>query len=847
MVALGLGLALGAGMGFAQGPGPGRDSEIQTAPVGPAFTYQGRLSDAGDPANGTYDLEFRLYDAVSGGVQVSSTVSREHVAVTDGVFTVELDFGGGAFTGDARWLEIGVREGSSTGPYTPLAPRQAFTAAPYALHALRAPWSGLAGVPGGFADGVDNDTTYTPGTGLNLDGAQFSVVPEYRLPQGCADGQIAEWSGGVWVCADDDGGSAGWSLGGNAGTTPGTNYVGTSDSAALELKVNGARALRLEPGSSPNLIGGYSGNTVTAGVTGVAIGGGGGAGNANRVTDGWGTVAGGANNRAGDDSGTVDSARFATVGGGIGNYAGKESATVAGGYSNQVIGAYGTVGGGEQNHANGERSTVAGGSSNEAIGPYAAVGGGKDNTVSGNYASVGGGWSNAASAQYAAIGGGYDNTASNEYTTVSGGSTNTASHLDATVAGGSHNTASGPRAAVGGGYGNTASAQNATVGGGWQNTASEQDATVGGGQWNTAAAGFATISGGGPTDLDSPQTTSNLVTDMYGTVGGGGDNRAGADDGDPNSQVYATVGGGASNRALGDYATVGGGLDNLAHAVYATVGGGHENTANGMNASVGGGETNYAIGDVSTVSGGLNNWARGHGAMVPGGYGNRALGNYSLTAGFQAVANNEGCFVWGDKTSGEISCNNNNRWVARTSGGVYFYTNSTLSSGVYVSAGGNSWNGVSDRAVKENFSPADGQALLETLASLPVQEYNLKSQDSAIRHIGLVAQDFAAFGYGESDTAINMQDADGVALAAIQRLYAQNQELAADHAALRQRVGDLEARVAALETAVTSRPAEPVARGVGLLPGIGVLLTGVTIPWVFRRERIPRRFEGGRG
>ncbi len=296
------------------------------------------------------------------------------------------------------------------------------------------------------------------------------------------------------------------------------------------------------------------------------------------------------------------------------------------------------------------------------------------------------------------------------------------------------------------------------------------------------------------------------MTDEYGTVGGGGGNRAGADDGNPHNQDYATVGGGYSNFAWGEGATVGGGWDNDASATYAVVAGGHDNSANGMNATVGGGEQNYAIGDISTVGGGLNNWAKGHGAMVPGGTGNRALGNYSFAAGYQAVATNGGCFVWGDYTGGEISCNNNNRWLARASGGVYFYTNSALSSGVYVSAGGNSWNGISDRAVKENLTPADGQALLETLASLPVQEYNLKSQSPAIRHIGLVAQDFAAFGYGESETAINMQDADGVALAAIQGLYQLSQEqatqlgaLRAENDGLRAELADLAARLAALE------------------------------------------------
>jgi len=65
---------------------------------------------------------------------------------------------------------------SGDSAYTDLTPRQALTAAPYASYARQAPWSGLSGVPAGFADGVDNDTTYTAGTGLTLSGGQFSLV-----------------------------------------------------------------------------------------------------------------------------------------------------------------------------------------------------------------------------------------------------------------------------------------------------------------------------------------------------------------------------------------------------------------------------------------------------------------------------------------------------------------------------------------------------------------------------------------------------------------------------------------------------------------------------------------------
>jgi hypothetical protein len=66
----------------------------------------------------------------------------------------------------------------------------------------------------------------------------------------------------------------GWSPNGNSGTTPGSHYIGTTDAVSLTLAVNGSPALRLEPGDSPNLIGGYSGNSVAAGVEGATIGGG---------------------------------------------------------------------------------------------------------------------------------------------------------------------------------------------------------------------------------------------------------------------------------------------------------------------------------------------------------------------------------------------------------------------------------------------------------------------------------------------------------------------------------------------------------------------------------------------
>jgi len=112
------------------------------APVSSAFTYQGKLEDAGSPANAAYDMTFRLYSAAAGGSQVGSTLTQNDVPVSEGLFTVLLDFGTSPFGGEARWLEIAVRNGASSGAYTTLSPRQALTALPYALYALSGPGSG---------------------------------------------------------------------------------------------------------------------------------------------------------------------------------------------------------------------------------------------------------------------------------------------------------------------------------------------------------------------------------------------------------------------------------------------------------------------------------------------------------------------------------------------------------------------------------------------------------------------------------------------------------------------------------------------------------------------------------
>jgi hypothetical protein len=121
--------------GFAACMGP----VVLAEPMGSAITYQGRLLASGDPAEGLYDFEFRLFDGPANAKQVGPTVRADGVEVEDGHFTAILDFGEKPFVGQALWLDIRVGRHS---PFpikkTYLSPRQPVTPTPYALHALRA-------------------------------------------------------------------------------------------------------------------------------------------------------------------------------------------------------------------------------------------------------------------------------------------------------------------------------------------------------------------------------------------------------------------------------------------------------------------------------------------------------------------------------------------------------------------------------------------------------------------------------------------------------------------------------------------------------------------------------------
>jgi trimeric autotransporter adhesin len=115
---------------------------LSASAQGTAFTYQGRLNNSGSPASGTYDLTFSLFNTNISGVAIAGPVTNAATGVTNGLFTVAIDFGPGVFTGQSNWLEIAVAT-NGVGTFTTLAPRQQLTPMPYAIYAESA--SGLSG------------------------------------------------------------------------------------------------------------------------------------------------------------------------------------------------------------------------------------------------------------------------------------------------------------------------------------------------------------------------------------------------------------------------------------------------------------------------------------------------------------------------------------------------------------------------------------------------------------------------------------------------------------------------------------------------------------------------------
>lgn len=273
-----------------------------------------------------------------------------------------------------------------------------------------------------------------------------------------------------------------------------------------------------------------------------------------------------------------------------------------------------------------------------------------------------------------------------------------------------------------------------------------------------------------------------------GTIGGGGAQDSGT----------------SMNIVLGNFGTVGGGQANVA----------------GKEATVAGGTLNQATGDWSTVGGGYDNVASGVDSTIIGGAFNRAVGQRSVAAGYNAVADQNGCFVFANWTGPDggscLGTANVARFMVnhgfsvdyfarRPDGGgmrwVYIgdlFSGQTIATwtGAFLSDAGVWVNAVSSREAKTEFARVDTQAMLEKVAALPITTWRYRDGEGKVRHIGPMAEDFhAAFDVGYGPRTIAGLDADGVALAAIQGL---NAKLEARLAARDAEVAGLRAELAEL-------------------------------------------------
>jgi hypothetical protein len=236
---------------------------------------------------------------------------------------------------------------------------------------------------------------------------------------------------------------------------------------------------------------------------------------------------------------------------------------------------------------------------------------------------------------------------------------------------------------------------------------------IGGANINAVRSGVvgATIAGGGDAALDIDMNPRpNVVTDDFGSIGGGRGNQAGDAAGTTSDAFAARVGGGEYNTASGSYATVSGGSSNFADSLGSTIGGGFINRADGDNSTVGGGFGNSATGDNSTVGGGVTNQANSGSATVAGGFhnvangeratiaggsANSASGSFStvaggrdntasasdsFAAGRQAKATHQGSFVWADSTEANFASQGPDQFLIRAAGGARLVTGTTFGS-----------------------------------------------------------------------------------------------------------------------------------------------------------------------
>lgn len=275
-------------------------------------------------------------------------------------------------------------------------------------------------------------------------------------------------------------------------------------------------------------------------------------------------------------------------------------------------------------------------------------------------------------------------------------------------------------------------------------------------------------------------------------------------------------GSGAWDDANVGFYTLAGGLNTIATGVYAFAMGDDTRAEGNASASIGSDNIvtstasyGFAMGNDNLVTG-IAGVAMGNADTVLDDYslaiGRECLaaGQYSIALGNRSKSNHTGAMVISDGSilSGASSIANN-QFTSRFSGGYRLYTNSTMTVGLTMNAGGSSWNTFSDSTKKERFLPLDAEAMLLKLRNIRLGTWNYKGQrEPEFRHYGPMAQDFyAAFGkdgYGTigSDTTIAQADIDGVMMTLIKGLEARTAAQAKEIATLKAQNEALRAQAA---------------------------------------------------
>ena len=233
------------------------------------FSYQGSLKDGANPANGTYDIEIDVFDAVTGG-NYFNTITASNVPVVNGTFSLKLDLGANMFAGAPRFFQIKVRQ-SGSATWIVLNPRQEVTSSPYAVRSLTA----------ATATNATNATTAATATNaLSLGGVaagQYVLTGDARLvdartPTAGSGNYIQNQNAGPQSLSNFNVSGTGSANILNAGSQFNVNGVRVLSISGLGNIFVGEVAGRLNTGSGNSFFGNNAGSNNTSGSDNTLIG-----------------------------------------------------------------------------------------------------------------------------------------------------------------------------------------------------------------------------------------------------------------------------------------------------------------------------------------------------------------------------------------------------------------------------------------------------------------------------------------------------------------------------------------------------------------------------------------------